>query len=154
MHRMSVPLDPNSGTPLGNDGDNSNFHTASTPSHHGHGHRGHGGSGGMVDSRPVVHDHDGMFEESQELHPPEPCHKELFDWCLLAARCSVLLLFLVAFVLVLVNVCRGTRLKNWRLYCVVSLCIFLWLSMGLYLDHVDECVHLIDVAPQRMSIYW
>ncbi len=26
--------------------------------------------------------------------------------------------------------------------------------MGLYMDHIDECTHLLYIVPQRISIYW
>ncbi len=83
----------------------------------------------------------------------EPCEKNVVDWILGGSRCAILLLFVVSYVLVFINVCRGTRLKNWRLYCVVSVCVFLWLGMALYVDHIDECTHLVHLSPQRASIY-
>lgn len=118
---------------------------------------GGGGSSGEEESRyrPVVTDFGLDLEDMQELHPVEPCELGALDWATLAARAAVLLAFAVAYVLVLVNVCRGTRLKNWRLYAVASACVAAWLAAGAYQDHVDECfAHLVHVVPQRVSIYW
>ena len=56
---------------------------------------------------------------------------------------------------VIVNIIRGSRLKNWRLYLVVALVLFCWLGLSLYQDHIDEYfVHAIYRFPQRRSIYW
>ena len=72
------------------------------------------------------------------------------DLITFGSRCAVLFLFVVSLVLVFVNVARGTRLKNWRLYCVVALVIFTWLALSLYQDHIDEyIVHQIYRFPQR-----
>lgn len=79
----------------------------------------------------------------------------LLEWILFVSRCLVILIFLVAYTLVFINVARGTRLKNWRLYCVVALSLFCWLALSLYQDHIDEYfVHGIYRFPQKRSIYW
>ena len=95
------------------------------------------------------------YEDSEENYSPQNPDLTVLDWILLVSRCLIILIFLVSYILVFVNVARGTRLKNWRLYCVVALAMFCWLAMSLYQDHIDEYfVHAIYRFPQKKSIFW
>ena len=63
----------------------------------------------------------------------EPLNEaETRDYILMGVRCLVVSVFLLAFVLFLVLVLRGRRLKNWRLYALCGLIYFAWLGMSLY----------------------
>jgi len=49
---------------------------------------------------------------------------------------------------------RGSRLKNWRLYLLASSLLFLWLTLSLYQDRIDEFTVGALEPPQARSIYW
>ena len=83
---------------------------------------------------PRIHDE---HEDYEELYPKEDYDLQLADIITMVCRCSVILLFIISYVFVFINVARGHRLKNWRLYILVALVLFCWLAMSLYQDHID-----------------
>lgn len=95
------------------------------------------------------------YEDFEELHPPMDYELEAIDWATMISRGVIILIFLIAYILVFVNVARGNKLKNWRLYSLVALTLFCWLSMAFYQDHIDEYfVHKVTIFPAPRSIYW
>lgn len=87
--------------------------------------------------RPDRDDYNYREEDFEENHEAEPYDMELSDWLLLVSRCLVVLIFVVSYLFVFINVARGHRLKNWRLYVLVALVLFCWLVLSLYQDHID-----------------
>ena len=95
------------------------------------------------------------FSDNEEDFAAVNDELEPLEIILFICRCAIVLIFIITYILVFVNVARGTRLKNWRLYCLTALILFCWLALSLYQDHIDEhFVHAIYRVPQSRSIYW
>ena len=95
------------------------------------------------------------FQDYEELYPIEERELEPLEQFLLIFRCFTVLLFVLLLVVVILNVFRGNRLKNWRLYVLTALSLLAWLVLSLYQDHIDQYfVHAIYRFPQSRSIYW
>ena len=68
---------------------------------------------------------------------------------MMSVRCAVTIVTAVMFVLVIVVVAKGIRLKSWRLYLITTLILFAWLAMSLYQDHIDQYyVYLLECEAQ------
>jgi len=71
-------------------------------------------------------------------------------------RCFTLFFCLVGIIIILVNLCRGNRLKSWPLYLFVTSSVFFWVAMTLYQDKIDEfCLFKFrdELEPLALSIY-
>ena len=94
------------------------------------------------------------FEDYEERYPKLEYELTDEDKIFFAVRCLTLLICFVGMILVLVNIARGNRLKSWRLYFLVAMCIFWWVGMTLYQDKVDTYwVQEVTRYPQPRSIY-
>ena len=90
----------------------------------------------------------------EEYYPPQEYDLQTIDYVLMSIRCAITLLCVISIVLIFVNLCRGIRIKSWRLYVLTSLIVFGWLALTLYRDHIDEYYgHYVYRFPQTRSIY-
>ena len=95
-------------------------------------------------SRPLDPRTNADYQDYEELYPVEDYDLELVDILTMAARVAIIIIFIVSYIFVFINVARGHRLKNWRLYVLVALVLFCWLGLSLYQDHIDQYfVHAI-----------
>merc|ERR1719266_2337435 len=101
------------------------------------------------------HNHD--LEKMEETHRPyEGCHFEEngVNRDFFIIRCVTLFCCLVGIILVLVNLCRGNRLKSWRLYILVATSVFVWIALTLY-ESVDTiCSGFLIRDASTFSIYY
>ena len=61
---------------------------------------------------------------------------------------------LIGVILLLISIIKGNRLNSWKLYVIVSLCVFSWITLTLYQDYLDRhFIKKIYPDPNARSIY-
>lgn len=105
---------------------------------------------------PQIADNDNLLLDEVEAKLEEICGElRDNDLAFFIVRCFALFFCLVGIIIILVNICRGNKLKSWPLYLFVSISVFLWVAMTLYQDKIDEfCLNKFEeLEPLYVSIY-
>jgi len=113
---------------------------------------------------PQIANNDNLELDQIESDPIDPiCRlnmKELSvennDLAFFIVRCFTLFFCFIGIFVILVNICRGNRLKSWPLYLCVTMSVFCWIAMTLYQEKIDEfCLEkLKELEPLYITIYW
>ena len=103
----------------------------------------------------LAHNHD--LEGMEEIHAPhEGCDFEAngVNKNFFIIRCVTLLCCLIGIILVIINLCRGNRLKSWRLYFLVATSVFGWIALTLYESIDDLCVGFFARDESTKAIFY
>jgi len=105
---------------------------------------------------PQIADNDNLLLDEVEAKLEEICgNLRENDLAFFIVRCFALFFCLVGIIIILVNICKGNKLKSWPLYLFVTISVFLWVAMTLYHDKIDKfCLNKFDeLEPLYVSIY-